>query len=399
MSVELWEKKLGEEQRERKASGLWRDRRVSGSAQHSFIEIDGEWRTNFSSNDYLGLAGHPAIASAISSGIDQWGVGAGASHLICGHQSLHQELEEELAEFVGAERALLFSNGYMANLALNSVFAKKRDLLLHDRLNHASLIDGARLSSGMFKRFRHGDLKHARKQILTTDFDSLILISDGVFSMDGDIAPIGDLKSLADQYGGLLCIDDAHGFGVLGADGAGSLACEGLAPVGNVLSMGTLSKALGGYGAFIAGDALFIEHLVQYARAYVYTTALPPSTVLGNLAALKVLREQQSSRMDHVSQLIECFKNGSDQIGLTLMKSQTPIQPVLIGDESEAIRVSHELSLKGFFVPAIRTPTVMKGEARLRVTLTASHSVEQVRALLVALAQVVNRKNSSIRTA
>lgn len=399
MGYRSWQEELQEQHRERKKAGLWRYRRTLGSAQQAFVELDGQWLTNFSSNDYLGLASHPALESGVSSSVGQWGGGAGASHLVCGHQSLHQSLESRLADFVGAERAVLFSNGYMANLAMNTVFSHKRDLLLHDRLNHASLIDGARLSAATFKRYRHCDITHAQKIILAEDFKRLVMVTDGVFSMDGDVAPLCGLKALADQNGGLLCVDDAHGFAVLGRQGAGVLSGAGMKPAGNILMMGTLSKALGGYGAFVAGDEVFVEHLIQFARTYTYTTALPPTVVSSNIAALELVRRDHAKLYSCVFGLVDQFKRACMELSLPLMNSDTPIQPILIGDEVAATSISRRLQAQGFLVAAIRTPTVPKRQARLRITLTASHTSFQVEALVAALAEVLSCSYAPLRRA
>ncbi len=366
---------------------LWRQRRLIGSVQKPELIADGQRLINFSSNDYLGLAAHPAITEAIAQKTQHWGAGSGASHLVCGHSSEHHDLEARLADFVGAERALLFSSGYMANIAVNAVFPTKGDLCLHDKLNHASLIDGARLSEATFKRYAHANTNHAERLLASNSHQRLMLVSDGVFSMDGDIAPIKALMELNNKHSGLLYIDDAHGIGVLGKGGAGTLSHFGASPTGNVLMLGTLGKAFGSFGAFVAGDSLYIEHLIQSARSYIFTTALPPSVVAASAHALSLIQQEHDQLSSHLSALIALFKQQCSASGIELLPSQTPIQPINVGSESAALALANTVQKLGFLVPAIRTPTVPKGQARLRVTLTAAHTQAQVKALVVALAE------------
>ena len=389
MSSDHWRNSLLSAQSDLKDANRWRTRCLIDSPQRAVVSSDDVSLVNFSSNDYLGFAANPMLIQAASQGVEQWGVGAGASHLVCGHQTPHQNLEGELAEFVGAERALLFSNGYMANLALCTALIGKGDLLLMDRLNHASIVDGAKLSDARFKRYAHCDLGHAEARIHNSSFSQLMIVTDGVFSMDGDIAPLDGLKSLADQHSGLLCVDDAHGCGVLGDLGQGSLSRFGLSPADNVVLMGTLGKAFGNYGAFIAGDDDIIQHLIQSARSYIYTTALPPSVALGSSAALALHKNQWAELQSSLKNLIDLFKFEAGQAGLTLMPSETPIQPVLIGDEGRCVDLSTQLRELGFLVAAIRTPTVAKGAARLRVVISAQHTKDQVRGLVRALSLAI----------
>ncbi len=385
MNSTVWQAEMVARHRSRETQFLVRSRRNMGSVQQPFIECDGGWVTNFSSNDYLGLSSHPKLIEAVADHAQHWGVGAGASHLVCGHQTLHHLFEEELADFVGAERALLFSTGYMANLAINVASLNRGDLTLHDRLNHASLIDGAQLSAAQFKRYQHVNVEHAEQRILSTAHNKLQLVSDGVFSMDGDIAPVTDLQALSIKYHGLLFIDDAHGFGVLGKGGRGTLSHFDKKVTGDILMVGTLGKALGCFGAFVAGDACFIEELIQSARSYIYTTALPPTVVAAGRAALAQLKSDYFSLNSQLQANIEHFKDAAQQLGLPLLPSITPIQPILIGAEKDAVAMSEQLSESGFLVPAIRTPTVAKGQARLRVALSAAHTPYQIDAVLDAL--------------
>jgi len=340
---------------------------------------------NFSSNDYLGLANHPELIEAAKQSLEQWGVGSGASHLVCGHLEPHHKLEQKIASFVGAERAVLFSTGYMANLAVATALTSKRDLILQDKLNHASLIDGARLSDAQFKRYAHGNVSHAQTILASSRCDKALIMTDGVFSMDGNIAPLIQLKQLSDDHDALLFIDDAHGLACMGESGRGALELAGLTPCENVLLMGTLGKAVGSFGAFVAGDALYIEQLIQSARSYIYTTAIPPVVAATSMASIELIEQQGTVLRDSLERNIEQFKRGAQELGLTLMDSNSAIQPLVLGDEDKALALSARLYDQGFLVTAIRPPTVPKGSARLRFTLSASHSSDQITQLLNAL--------------
>lgn len=345
---------------------------------------------SFCSNDYLGLANDPRVVDALRRGADRFGVGSGASHLVTGHHRAHAALELELAEHVGAQRALTFSTGYMANLALGQVFARRGDLVLEDRLNHASLIDAGLSSRAELRRYAHADAGQARKILERRNparGSGALVVSDAVFSMDGDIAPVKALISVCDEHDALLALDDAHGLGVHGPGGRGTLAHCGLAPVGRVLVMGTLGKALGTFGAFVAGDDLLIETLLQTARTYIYTTAIPPALAEATRTALAIAR-REDWRRESLRALIDRFRDGAGELGLALAASETPIQPVLVGESVEAVRISSALRDLGFLVVAIRPPTVPKGTARLRVTLCADHTPGDVDRLLDALDMV-----------
>lgn len=384
---QTWRNSLLEQQAVQRDAHRWRTRVKIDSPQQAHIKVGGRQLLNFASNDYLGLANHPRLIQASACAGQTWGVGAGASHLVCGHQSLHDELEQGLAKFVGAQRALLFSTGYMANLAICTAFTNKHDLILQDKLNHASLIDGAALSSSASRRYAHLDLHHAEQILNAEQYDKSLIITDGVFSMDGDSAPLAQLKTLADAHNGLLVVDDAHGFGVMGQNGAGSLAAAGLAPSDNVLLMGTLGKACGSFGAFVAGDDVYIEQLIQSARSYIYTTALPAPVVAASLEAVQLIKEQGSERISHLRCLIEQFRESTIELDLESQGSSTPIQPLIVGSEAAALAWNEALLERGFYVSAIRPPTVPKGSARLRVTLSAAHTREHVAQLADALAQ------------
>jgi 8-amino-7-oxononanoate synthase len=365
--------------------GLTRRRRVLSSPQGVDITVDGRRLVNFCGNDYLGLANHPRVVQALIRGASDYGVGAGAAHLVCGHGRAHHELEESLAAFVGRDRALLFSTGYMANLGVVAALCDPGDRVFEDRLNHASLIDGARLSGARLQRYHHTDPTQVEGWLERAVDGTALIASDGVFSMDGDLAPIGELADLARARAAWLMIDDAHGLGVLGATGGGVIEQAGLTQDDVPILVGTLGKAFGTFGAFVAGSSELIEYLIQRARTYIYTTALPPAVAVATRAALDLAREE-TWRREHLMHLIRGFRQGARQLGLDLLDSATPIQPVLVGDNRTALTAGAGLEARGFLVAAIRPPTVPVGTARLRVTLTAAHTEIQVDRLLEALA-------------
>ncbi|QFY89716.1 8-amino-7-oxononanoate synthase [Magnetovirga frankeli] len=344
---------------------------------------DGRELLAFCSNDYLGLSQHPQVVAAFQRGAERYGVGSGAAHLINGHGPAHQALEEELAEFLGRPRALLFSTGYMANLALISTLLGRGDWVVQDRLNHASLLDGAQLSRARLKRYAHADLADARQRLTQTGSGATLLATDGVFSMDGDLAPLAELQCLCSQHHSWLLLDDAHGFGVLGK-GRGTAAHYGLTATDDLIQMITLGKALGTFGAAVVASEAVIETLIQRARPYIFTTASPPANAEASRAALRLLASEHWRR-EHLQALIARFRQGAEQIGLPLMASTTPIQPLLLGSEARALAWSRGLEQAGILVSAIRPPTVPQGASRLRITLSAEHSPEQVDRLLDAL--------------
>ena len=375
---------------ERDQLHLYRRRRVLDSAQGAEVIVDGRSLINFCSNDYLGLANHPQVVAAFQGAANDFGVGSGASHLVCGHSRLHHQLEEELADFVGRDRVLLFSTGYMANLGVITALVGKGDYIFEDKLNHASLLDAGLMSGARFQRFLHNDISNLQRRlqkVVAPDARKLIAV-DSVFSMDGDLAPLPQLSDTAEQHRGWLMIDDAHGFGVLGESGAGTAEHFNLDQQRLPILMATLGKAAGSFGAFVAGEEELIETLIQFARPYIYTTALPPAVAAATLASLAIIRDD-APRRHHLRDLIAQFRAGADAMGLQLMPSQTAIQPVLVGDSDEALRISQELMDRGLYVAAIRPPTVPAGTARLRVTLSAAHSERQVMTLLEALAEVM----------
>ncbi len=378
---------LAEEHRERRERALWRTRQQLNSPQSVEVIRGSNRFLNFCSNDYLGLANHPRLKEAAVTASKTWGAGSGASHLVCGHQASHHRLEEELADFVGAQSALLFSTGYMANLAIPQSFLSRNDLLVQDKLNHASLIDSASLCRATFKRYRHNDINHLQKTLNTEKYRRTLISVDAVFSMDGDQAPITQLSDIAEENQAVLLIDDAHGFGVLGEQGRGSYSANRLIPNGPRLMLGTLGKALGSFGAFVAGDRVYIDHLKQFARTYTYTTALPPAVAQASRTALSILQDEPW-RQEQLHQNIEYFRKCVADIGLELMSSQTPIQPLVLGDEKNALAASQILENMGIWVSAIRPPTVPADTARLRITLTAEHKREHIDQLLEGLQQI-----------
>ncbi len=424
--------------------GLRRSRRIVQSPQGINLICDGKPVINFCSNDYLGLANHPDVINAFKSAADKYGVGSGSAHLICGHSSAHHQLEEELAEFTGRDRALLFSTGYMANMGAISALVGRGDTLFEDRLNHASLLDGGLLSGAKFKRYAHADVDHLQKllgndETSTSSADSplslrddcmdaggratsvtvakkdgmrelesnnytphpsplpkgerivrnarKLVVTDGVFSMDGDIAPLTDLAKLAKKNRAWLMVDDAHGLGVLGDNGGGILEQTGLGQDDVQVMVGTFGKAFGTFGAFVAGSDELIETLIQKARTYIYTTAMPPAIAEATRASLHII-QAEDWRRDKLKSHIDYFRKGAAQLGLTLMQSPTPIQPVLIGDAKKAVKLSEALFDKGLLVSAIRPPTVPPNSARLRISLSAAHEQEHIDRLLDGLAQV-----------
>lgn len=372
--------------RERRERSLYRQRRTLASAQGARVELEGQSYLNFCSNDYLGLANHPEVIESLTGATRRYGVGSGASHLVCGHSLEHHALEEELAAFCGRERALLFSTGYMANLGAVTALVGKADAIFEDRLNHASLLDAGLLSGARFQRFGHNDVDNLTTRLARRETGRKLIAVDGVFSMDGDTAPLPELAAAAQAQNGWLMVDDAHGFGCLGATGAGTLEHYGLNQNQVPILMGTLGKALGSFGAFVAGSEALIETLIQFARSYIYTTAMPPAVAAATRTSLGLV-QRDSWRREHLNRLIGQFRAGAQELGLTLMDSQTAIQPILVGADAQALALAAQLEARGYWVAAIRPPTVPTGQARLRVTLSADHTEQQLSGLLTALAE------------
>jgi len=369
----------------RRADNLYRQRPLLESPQGPEVVVDGRPMLAFCSNDYLGLANHPDVIAAWRAGAERWGVGGGASHLVIGHSGPHHDLEEALAEFTGRPRALLFSTGYMANLGAVTALVEQGDTVLEDRLNHASLLDAGLLSGARFSRYLHNDAASLASRLEKATGNCLV-VTDGVFSMDGDLADLPALAQAAKAKGAWLMVDDAHGFGPLGACGGGIVEHYGLGIDEVPVLVGTLGKAFGTAGAFVAGSEELIETLIQFARPYIYTTSQPPALACATLKSLELLR-RESWRREHLNKLIARFRQGAAEIGLELIDSPTPIQPILVGDSARALQLSALLKERGLLVGAIRPPTVPAGSARLRVTLSAAHSEAQLERLLDALAE------------
>lgn len=365
----------------------YRHRRLLQTRQQPDMQVDGRSVRAFCSNDYLGLAAHPEVVAAFQQAATKYGVGSGASHLVIGHHALHHALEEALADFVGKPRALLFSSGYAANLGVITALLNRHDVLLQDKWNHASLLDAGQLCAAGMQRYAHVDMQALQTRLASvTDQQCCLVATDAVFSMDGDTAPLAQIMALCTPRNAWLMVDDAHGFGVLGRDGRGSadhFGCADAIPV----YMATLGKALGVGGAFVAGSETLIEYLIQKARTYIYTTALPPAMAAASLVSLRLL-QTECWRREHLHQMIKRFREGAHSLGLTLAPSQTPIQPLILGEDAAAVQASEWLWQQGFLVSAIRPPTVPEGTARLRITLSAAHHERDIDDLLDALSRM-----------
>ena len=374
---------LQKELEARAAQGLLRRRRVLHSPQGVHITVDGQPYLSFCSNDYLGLANHPQVIAALQQGAQQYGAGSGASHLVSGHFESHQALEQALAEFVVKSAAVSFSTGYTANLGMVQALVGRGDTVFADKLNHASLNDAMLLSRAEVKRYRHNDVAHLAQLLVKAQSGRKLIITDAVFSMDGDIAPLPALLALCEQYDAWLLIDDAHGFGVLGEQGRGVMSHFKLNSP-RIIYMATLGKAAGVSGAFVAAEQVVIDTLLQTARSYIYTTASPPALSVALLASLQLLRED-NWRREHLQQLIAQLREGTRDLPWKMMESSTPIQPLLVGSNEAGLSLSEGLRARGIWVPAIRPPTVPQGTARLRITLSATHAEKDVTELLEAL--------------
>lgn len=372
---------------EREAASLRRQLRTVTAQQGNWIWVDGQRLLNFASNDYLGLAQAPELAAAMQQAIQKWGSGATAAHLLGGHREPHAALERYAEQWLGYPRALLFSTGYMANLAVLDTCLQSHDLCVQDRLNHACLLDGARLAGARLKRYRHQDLAHAEALLAAEPERAAMLVSDAVFSMDGDQVDVRAITAVAERQQALLFLDDAHGFGVLGPEGKGTVAAAGLGVESVPLQMLTLGKSMGSFGALVVGTDAMIDALVQLARPFLFTTAMPPAVAAASLAAMQTARAQPW-RQEALHRRIDVFRTEVADLGYTLMASQTAIQPILIGEAGKTLQCAAALGERGFYAPAIRYPTVPKGEARLRITLSASHTEAELAALIEALRQL-----------
>jgi 8-amino-7-oxononanoate synthase len=370
------------------AASLLRTRHPVAGEQGAELEVEGRRLVAFASNDYLGLASHPKLIAAVVDAVQRFGVGSGASHLISGHHEEHDRVEAELARFVGMPKALTFSTGYMANTGVIPALVGRGDAVFADALNHACLIDGARLARADVHIYPHADLDALEQALARSSAPNKLIVSDAVFSMDGDIAPVRDLVDLCERHDAWLYLDDAHGFGVLGPNGEGTAAHLGVRSE-RVVYMGTLGKAAGVSGAFVAGDAAMIEWLVQRARTYVFTTATPPMLAAAVRASLEVFRDEPWRRQ-RLQEHIALLRRRLREVPWTLLESNTAIQPLVVGDNARVMQLMESLWKRGFWVPGIRPPTVPEGSARLRISLTAGHTTEQVAALadtLLAIAR------------
>ncbi|MGH1461489.1 MAG: 8-amino-7-oxononanoate synthase [Neptuniibacter sp.] len=378
---------LSAELNNRKQQFLYRQRRTLESPQQPLVKVDGKEYLAFCSNDYLGLANHPEVIHSFQQAADLYGVGGGASHLVNGHSKAHHELEEALADFTGRPRALLFSTGYMANLGAVNALLGKQDAVFEDRINHASLLDAGLLSGARFQRYLHNDIDSLDKRLAKTEARRKLVVTDGVFSMDGDIAELPEIASVCKTHNAWLMVDDAHGFGCLGQSGGGCAEYFDLPKEKLQVLVGTLGKGFGTAGAFVAGTEELIETLIQHARTYIYTTSMPPAVAAATLTSLSLL-QTENWRREKLNSLIKQFRQGCEQLGLELMDSPTPIQPIVIGESDKALELSQRLEQHGIFISAIRPPTVPQGSARLRVTLSAAHEEAQVNRLLETLEKV-----------
>ncbi len=369
----------------RRAEFRYRQRQSTQTAAGPRVRLNGRELVCFCSNDYLGMANHPQVKQAMQQATEDYGVGSGASHLVTGHSEQHHLLEQELAAFTGRDRALLFSTGYMANMGVIAALVGRGDQLFEDRLNHASLLDGGMLSGARMQRFAHNDLNDLRKRLAAVTSGHTLIAVDGVFSMDGDLAPLPELASVAAEHDAWLMVDDAHGLGCLGAQGGGSCEYFQLSQQQVPILMGTLGKAFGSFGAFIAGSEALIESLIQFARTYIYTTAIPPAVAAATRASLALIQREPLLRRN-LQERITQFRLGAERLNLPVSPSISPIQPIVLGDEQRALRWSERLLQHDCWVSAIRPPTVAKGTARLRVTLSAAHTTADVEQLLAGLA-------------
>jgi 8-amino-7-oxononanoate synthase len=377
--------RLARREAERAQQSLLRRLRSVEEIQGTRIVVDGKALLNFAGNDYLGLAQHPALRQEFTRAAQQWGVGASAAHLLGGHRDEHTALEEKLAQWTGRERALLFSTGYMANMGAIGALLGRGDVCIQDKLNHASLLDGAHVSGADLRRYAHCDVEAAARQLGVVPASAALLATEGVFSMNGDVAPLAELAALCRNEKATFMVDDAHGLGVLGEEGAGSLTEAGLEEDAAPVLMATLGKALGVAGAFVAGSAALIQGLIQFARSYVYTTAMPPALAAAASVAVDLARSE-SWRREHLNSLIAQLRAGAQARAMPLAQSRTPIQPLPVGSSAEALRISVQMEKAGFYLPAVRPPTVPAGGACLRISLSSLHTEADVERLLDALA-------------
>ena len=386
----MLEDRLAAELAEVAAAGLTRRRRLLASPCGRIATVDGREVLNFASNDYLGLAGNAEIAGALAEGARQWGAGSGASHLVAGHLAPHEALEKALAAFTGFARALTFSTGYLANLAVTPTLAGRGAAVFSDKLNHASLIDAMQLAKAAgadVHRYPHGDVAALERQLAACAAPVKLIVTDAVFSMDGDLAPLPALFALAERFDAWLVVDDAHGFGVLGAQGRGSLAHFNLPPDPRIILMGTLGKAAGVGGAFVAGSATTIDYLLNKGRSYIFTTAAPPAVACALARSLDLIRAGDELRRQLFTNIAR-LRDGLAGLPWRLLPSATAIQPLIVGENDAAVALAEALWERKLWVPAIRPPTVPKGMARLRVSVSAAHTEADIDCLVGALKEL-----------
>ena len=392
---------------QRKQQNLFRENKIALSAQGPRMVFDlGQGKQEyltFCSNDYLGLANHPDVKKAFQQTANEFGVGSGAAHLVNGHSIHHQKLESDIAQWAGREAALLFSTGYMANMGCINALLNKEDAIFQDKWNHASLLDGGLLSGARFQRYLHNDMGNLETRLKKSadTYRRKLIVTDGVFSMDGDTAPLTEISTLAHTYDAWTMVDDAHGLGVLGDTGAGICQSQNLSQKEVPILMGTLGKGVGTAGAFVAGSKELIEYLTNFARPYIYTTAMPAAIAAATSKSIEIIKGASDKR-EHLQNLIKQFRNGAKQLGFELMDSAsgetselTAIQPILIGDAQQALNISEQLKDLGIMVTAIRPPTVPQGTSRLRITLSASHDATMVNQLLDALESIKKQINTA----
>lgn len=392
MTMQCHDDKLNHFINHYKSIGLLRHRLSLDKRTGAHWQFQDQSFLSFMNNDYLGLSTHPKVIQAFQEGAQQYGVGSGAAQLLGGYHVAHQKLEEHLADFIGMDRALLFSSGYMANLAVLISLIARQDTVFADRLNHASLVDGGRFCQGTFIRYRHCNMKDLASRLQSSSAQTKWIVTEGVFSMDGDFAPLPDLILLAKTFDSNIILDDAHGIGVLGKYGGGTLEHYGLSPKNITVFIGTLGKAFGTMGAFVAGSTLLIEYLINFARTFIYTTAPPPAIAHATLESLKII-QKETWRREHLTSMIELFREKAAQRGLSISYSNTPIQTMILGNVEKALNYFHLLKKKRILVGCIRPPTVPFQTSRLRINLNVNHNHQDIDYLCETLAFLNDNQN------
>ena len=372
-----------------KESGLYRELKVVGNAQDTRIDIEGKTYLSFCSNNYLGLANHPSVVNAVKKAVDEYGWGACASRLVSGNMTLHEALEKEISRFKRKDAAIVFPTGYMANLGVISSLVSGGDLVISDKLNHASIIDGCRLSGADFRVYAHCNMEKLETILKkTSKYNRKLIVTDSVFSMDGDLAPLPDIVRIAKEYNAMVMVDEAHGTGVFGENGRGVVEHFNLDKEVDVV-MGTLSKAIGSLGGYVCGDDDLISYLRNKARPFMYTTALPPAVCAASIASINLIQEDPSLR-EVLWNNVCCIKERLGSLGIDMISSQSQIIPLLIGDTQKAVDISKLLYERGVLIPAIRPPTVPANSSRLRMTVMSSHTQDDLESLFKVLKDVLN---------